>query len=84
MIGYIISLVITGLVVGALARLVIPGPNPMGILATIGIGIVGALVGGLIAGALSFPLWLAVVLEVAVAALLVYLVTARGRTTNRV
>ncbi len=46
-IAYLVSLVVTGLIVGALGRLVVPGPNPMSIPATIGIGILGALLGGL-------------------------------------
>jgi uncharacterized membrane protein YeaQ/YmgE (transglycosylase-associated protein family) len=48
MITYLIGLVLTGLVVGALGRLAIPGPNPMSIGMTIGLGIVGSFVGGLI------------------------------------
>ena len=52
MLLYLIGLVISGLVVGALGRLVIPGPNPMSIGKTILIGIVGSLVAGLIANAL--------------------------------
>jgi len=48
----LIYLAISGLVVGALARLALPGPDPMGILATIGLGLAGSLVGGLLAGLL--------------------------------
>jgi uncharacterized membrane protein YeaQ/YmgE (transglycosylase-associated protein family) len=48
-IGFIIYLVIFGLVVGALARLALPGPDPMGILATIGLGLAGAFLGGIVA-----------------------------------
>jgi uncharacterized membrane protein YeaQ/YmgE (transglycosylase-associated protein family) len=40
---------IIGLIAGALARLIMPGKDPMGILATIILGIVGSVVGGLIA-----------------------------------
>jgi uncharacterized membrane protein YeaQ/YmgE (transglycosylase-associated protein family) len=43
---WIISWLITGLVVGVLARLLVPGRHAMGILATILLGIVGAVVGG--------------------------------------
>ena len=78
---YLVSLVVTGLVVGALGRLAIPGPNPMSILATIGIGILGALVGGLIAGLLGLGWLLTVILEVALAALLVWLLSRRSGTT---
>jgi uncharacterized membrane protein YeaQ/YmgE (transglycosylase-associated protein family) len=54
-IGEIIGLIIVGLVVGALGRLVHPGPDPMGILMTIVIGIASTLlvfwlVGGEILG----------------------------------
>jgi uncharacterized membrane protein YeaQ/YmgE (transglycosylase-associated protein family) len=48
-IGFIIYLAVFGLVVGALARLALPGPDPMGILATIGLGLAGAFVGGIVA-----------------------------------
>jgi uncharacterized membrane protein YeaQ/YmgE (transglycosylase-associated protein family) len=78
-ISYIISLIITGLIVGALARLVVPGPNPMSILATIGVGILGALVGGLIAGLIGVGWVITIILEVALAALLVYFLTGRNR-----
>jgi uncharacterized membrane protein YeaQ/YmgE (transglycosylase-associated protein family) len=48
----LIYLVVTGLVVGGLARLALPGPDPMGILATIGLGLAGSFLGGLLAGLL--------------------------------
>ncbi len=41
-----------GLVVGLLARLIVPGRDPMGFFATVFLGVVGAFVGGLIAYAL--------------------------------
>jgi uncharacterized membrane protein YeaQ/YmgE (transglycosylase-associated protein family) len=42
----IISWIILGLVVGALAKLIMPGKDPGGIITTIIIGIIGALIGG--------------------------------------
>jgi uncharacterized membrane protein YeaQ/YmgE (transglycosylase-associated protein family) len=48
-IGFIIFLLLFGLVVGALARLALPGPDPMGIFATIGLGLAGSFLGGIIA-----------------------------------
>ncbi|HUR78037.1 MAG TPA: hypothetical protein VMZ22_08810 [Acidimicrobiales bacterium] len=48
MIAYLIGLVISGLVVGALGRLAIPGPNPMSIGLTILVGIGGSFLGGLV------------------------------------
>ena len=49
MIALLIFLAISGLVIGALARLALPGPDPMGILATIGLGLAGAFIGGIVA-----------------------------------
>ena len=46
---FILVLALEGLVVGALARLALPGPDPMGILATIGLGLAGSFVGGIVA-----------------------------------
>jgi uncharacterized membrane protein YeaQ/YmgE (transglycosylase-associated protein family) len=48
---FILFLAFWGLIVGALARLALPGPDPMGILATIGLGLAGSFVGGVIAWA---------------------------------
>lgn len=49
MIAIIIGLVVTGLIVGALARLALPGPDPMSIWMTIALGLAGSFVGGLVA-----------------------------------
>lgn len=46
---FILVLALEGLVVGGLARLALPGPDPMGILATIGLGIAGTFLGGIVA-----------------------------------
>src|SRR4051794_41594025 len=48
LLAYLISLAILGLVMGALARLALPGPDPMGIGQTILVGIGGSLVAGII------------------------------------
>lgn len=45
----LIMLVVGGLIVGGLARLALPGPDPMSIPMTIALGIGGSLVGGLVA-----------------------------------
>lgn len=74
LIAVIISLVITGLVIGALGRLAIPGPNPMSIGLTIAIGLGGSLIGGFIGFALGAGWFFTLILEVAVAAGIVYLV----------
>jgi uncharacterized membrane protein YeaQ/YmgE (transglycosylase-associated protein family) len=46
MIGFIIVLLIVGFIVGAIARLLMPGRDPIGILGTIVLGIAGSFVGG--------------------------------------
>jgi uncharacterized membrane protein YeaQ/YmgE (transglycosylase-associated protein family) len=46
MLGFIITLVIVGLVAGALARLLVPGRQSMSVGMTIVLGIVGSFVGG--------------------------------------
>jgi uncharacterized membrane protein YeaQ/YmgE (transglycosylase-associated protein family) len=46
---YLLLLAFSGLVLGALGRLLLPGPDPMSILQTTLIGIAGSLVAGLIA-----------------------------------
>jgi uncharacterized membrane protein YeaQ/YmgE (transglycosylase-associated protein family) len=45
---FILALALGGLIVGSLARLALPGPDPMSILATIGLGIAGSFVGGIV------------------------------------
>lgn len=44
----IIVLILIGLVIGGLARLALPGPDPMGLFATAAVGIAGSLISGLI------------------------------------
>jgi uncharacterized membrane protein YeaQ/YmgE (transglycosylase-associated protein family) len=49
----IIGWIVLGLCAGAIAKLVMPGEDPGGIIVTMLIGIAGALVGGFIASALD-------------------------------
>jgi uncharacterized membrane protein YeaQ/YmgE (transglycosylase-associated protein family) len=49
MITYIILIALSGLVLGALARLLLPGPDPMSVFQTMLVGIAGSLIAGLIA-----------------------------------
>jgi uncharacterized membrane protein YeaQ/YmgE (transglycosylase-associated protein family) len=48
LIGFIIALIVTGLIVGALGRLGLPGPDPMSIGQTILVGVAASLGAGLI------------------------------------
>jgi uncharacterized membrane protein YeaQ/YmgE (transglycosylase-associated protein family) len=45
----VIGFLVAGLIIGALARLIKPGKQNLGVLATLGLGLVGSLIGGLIA-----------------------------------
>lgn len=49
----VIGWLVAGLIIGAIARLLMPGRQPMGILLTMALGIVGALVGG----GISWMIW---------------------------
>jgi uncharacterized membrane protein YeaQ/YmgE (transglycosylase-associated protein family) len=46
MLGLIVSIIVVGLIAGAVARLLIPGKQHMSVLMTIALGIVGSFVGG--------------------------------------
>lgn len=74
---YIIALALSGLIVGALGRLAIPGPNPMSIAMTIVVGIGGSIVGGLV-GNLLFNRSGGLLLAVVSAAGIVWLLEKRG------
>ncbi|HEX6238174.1 MAG TPA: GlsB/YeaQ/YmgE family stress response membrane protein [Acidimicrobiales bacterium] len=52
MIWFIISLAIIGIIAGYLARLLVPGPDPMSFLATMVVGIAGSFVGGFLGWAI--------------------------------
>jgi uncharacterized membrane protein YeaQ/YmgE (transglycosylase-associated protein family) len=84
MLTLILFLALSGLIVGALGRLLVPGPNPIGIFRTILVGIAGSFLGGLV-GHLLFG-WryrysglLGLVLAVVFTALIVYLIDGRQR-----
>ena len=49
LIAYLLLLALSGLIVGGLARLALPGPDPMSMLQTIGIGMAGSFLAGLVA-----------------------------------
>lgn len=46
MLWFILILLGVGLLIGAIARLLVPGPDPMGVLGTWALGVAGSLVGG--------------------------------------
>jgi uncharacterized membrane protein YeaQ/YmgE (transglycosylase-associated protein family) len=48
----ILAWIVVGLIAGILAKIAMPGPDPGGIILTIVIGIVGALIGGFVVNSL--------------------------------
>jgi uncharacterized membrane protein YeaQ/YmgE (transglycosylase-associated protein family) len=72
----LVSIVLGGLIVGALGRFAIPGPNPMSIGQTILIGIGGSFIGGIV-GYVLFRRGGGLILSVLGAAFLVWLVDRR-------
>ena len=49
MITFIIVLLVVGFIAGAIARLLMPGRDPLGILGTIALGVAGSFAGGFLA-----------------------------------
>jgi len=78
----IISAILIGIVVGALARLLLPGKQNIGMIVTILVGIVSALIGTAIARALGLPTatrgvdWIELLVQVVVAVIGVALVAS--------
>lgn len=76
---------LVGLVVGVIARLLMPGPDPIGILGTIVVGIVGAIVGGYLWIALfgnsEGPEWIGSIV-MAMVLLFIYRKMTLGRGTS--
>jgi uncharacterized membrane protein YeaQ/YmgE (transglycosylase-associated protein family) len=81
----IVGWIITGLVIGALARLIVPGRQRIGIILTLLIGIAGALVGGFITAALigAGHVIITFIVSLIVAALLVSAVASNGYSHYR-
>ncbi|TMK67762.1 MAG: GlsB/YeaQ/YmgE family stress response membrane protein [Actinobacteria bacterium] len=82
----IIAWLIVGLLAGAIARALVPGPDPMGLLGTMLLGLVGSVIGGLIGNLFVSgdqdltPAGLIGSILGAVIALLVYRAATRRRT----
>ncbi len=86
----IIAWIVLGLIAGALAKLILPGDDPGGIIVTMIIGIVGAILGGFLAGALfnvdvneeffDLATWVSAIVGAIILLLIYRLVVGRGRT----
>ena len=76
---YLVVLALSGLIVGALARLALPGPDPMSIWMTILVGLAGSFLGGLVVLAITGGRSAGgIIVAVAASTLIVYLIR-RGR-----
>ena len=75
---YLIYLLVGGLIIGLLARLVLPGPDPMSWIATIGYGIAGSFIGGILGRILGLGN-LGLLLGIACAAGLIWYFRRRGK-----
>jgi uncharacterized membrane protein YeaQ/YmgE (transglycosylase-associated protein family) len=86
----IIGLIIAGAIIGALARLVMPGRQSISVLVTVILGILGVLVGYYLAGALGVEAtsgvdWLRWIISIIVAAVFIAIymaVTGRSKRTH--
>jgi uncharacterized membrane protein YeaQ/YmgE (transglycosylase-associated protein family) len=80
----IITAIVIGAIIGALGRLVLPGRQPIGVLLTVGIGIVAALIGTAIAQSVGVATtdgvdWIELVFQIGLAAVGVGLVAGVRR-----
>jgi uncharacterized membrane protein YeaQ/YmgE (transglycosylase-associated protein family) len=81
---YLIILFVSGVIVGALARLLLPGPDPMGIGMTALVGICGTLSAGLFSWYVLHRHGAGLVLSVAFSMLVVWMYRrSRGGTYHR-
>jgi uncharacterized membrane protein YeaQ/YmgE (transglycosylase-associated protein family) len=78
---YILLLALSGLIVGALGRLALPGPDPMGLLTTIMVGLGGSFLAGLVSALVFGRNAAGIILSVLFATGIVYLIRrSRGGT----
>ena len=80
-VGYLLSVLIVSLLVGGLGRLIVPGPNRIGLWKTLGIGVIGVFAGGLLGGLLGIGAF-SLLFEVLVSAGLVYVASRRRRLAS--
>jgi uncharacterized membrane protein YeaQ/YmgE (transglycosylase-associated protein family) len=78
-VAYVALILVSGLIVGALARFALHGKDPMSLTQTMAVGVVGSLVGGLLAAALggSGERMFALPIQVGCATAIVYWVRRR-------
>ncbi|HWC86438.1 MAG TPA: hypothetical protein VG388_07860 [Solirubrobacteraceae bacterium] len=84
LIAYLILLAASGLVVGALARLALPGPDPMTVFQTILLGLAGNFVAGIVVWLLWAHRLPGLVVSVACSTVILYFIRrSRGGSLGR-
>lgn len=82
--AFLITLVIVGLIAGAIGRLIVPGPQPMGIFATILAGVAGAFLAGIVGRLLFGPTYTpGLIMSILGAAVIVFALSRSGYGTGR-
>ena len=71
-----------GIVIGLIARILVPSMQPIGCLMTILIGVVGGAAGALIGNAAGWGFWLTFATQIVIAAILVAIVAALFRKSS--
>ena len=80
----LLSAIVVGALIGALARLVLPGRAPIGALPTILLGWIGSILGGYVGyEVLNLSRFPTVLLEIAVAAVLIFVWASADRVNSR-
>jgi uncharacterized membrane protein YeaQ/YmgE (transglycosylase-associated protein family) len=74
LLAYLITLVATGLLVGGVARLALPGPDPMTVLETILLGIAGNAIAGIAVWLLWGHTGAGILVSIACSSLILYLI----------
>lgn len=84
LIVYLILLAVSGLFIGALARLALPGPDPMTLTQTMLVGIAGSLLAGIVMRVLFHRWGAGILVSVLVSTGIVYAIRrSRGGTLTR-
>jgi uncharacterized membrane protein YeaQ/YmgE (transglycosylase-associated protein family) len=73
------SAILVGLIIGALARIVVPNSQPVGCILTVLIGIVAAAVGAAVGSAQHWNFWLILGLQVLIGAIIVAIFSVAAR-----
>jgi len=67
-IAWVIWTALIGIVLGAFGRLIVPGPQPIGVFATIACGLVGSLAGGIVGQTAHLHRFATLLIEIGIAA----------------